>query len=100
MRRGERPPVGPRDDERAWLHRLAPAAAHLSTLAWAGARNSARGQQLFRDGAVGRLSARDQGLQVLVQSAADGDGDLGAESVLLTLQDAALVSDCSCGAPR
>ncbi len=91
-------------DDRTWLARLAPVVAQLSTLAWAGARNSARGQQLFRDGAVGRLSGRDSGLQVLVVSGQDSD-DSGGEVVMLALAEgltgqSALTSQCTCGAPR
>lgn len=91
-------------DDRTWLARLAPTVAQLSTLAWAGARNSARGQQLFRDGAVGRVSGRDAGLQVLVVSGLDSD-DHGGEVVLLAPAEGetgqnTLTSQCTCGMPR
>lgn len=94
-------------DDRSWQARLAPVVAQLSTLAWAGARNSARGQQLHRDGAVGRVREGAGGLQAAVHTGGDGAGDDStAELVTLSLVDAVnsgetmLRCHCTCGVPR
>lgn len=100
MRPGDRRPAGHPHQERSWLSQLGPAAVQLSTLAWAGARNSTRGQELFRGGAVGRLSNRELGLQVLVRASADTGDDEAGEVVQLALQDGAIASQCTCGVGR
>lgn len=66
----------------------------LSTLAWAGARNSTRGGQLHRDGWVGRVRLDADSADAVV-----GDGDHG-ETVQLRRGDRSLESACSCGVAR
>lgn len=70
----------------AWLPAL-----QLSTVAWAGARASTRGMQLYRDGALGRLviGEREVVAQVL-------DGEL-PERPVLHLEHTEIWADCSCG---
>ncbi len=80
--------------ERALLGRWAAYLARLSTLAWAGARHSTRGNQLHRDGAVGQLDASDEAATAGVL---DGSHP---ERVRLTMQTGELASDCSCGGRR
>ena len=93
-------------EEKHWLARLAPALAQLSTLAWAGARHSAHGQQLLREGAVGRVQSGDAGLEVLVHAGDPGGEDQVVEIVTLSLAEQPAAAEpslrcrCTCGAPR
>ncbi len=68
--------------------------AGLSTLAWAGARNSTRGGQLHRDGWVGRVRLDGDAAQALVS-----DGDHG-ENVRLRRGERGVDAECSCGVAR
>ncbi|MBM4342499.1 MAG: hypothetical protein FJ100_03885 [Deltaproteobacteria bacterium] len=74
----------------AWRDAL----AGLSTLAWAGARSSTRGGQLFRDGWVGRVR-----LDADLADALVGDGDQG-EAVRVRRGERVIDAECTCGVAR
>lgn len=76
--------------ERAALAALAPVILHIATVAWAGARASARGSMLYRDGAVARVALNEQ--QAMVQ-VVEGEQ---VERVVLKIHAGDLQADCSC----
>lgn len=76
--------------DRALLAAMAPVLLQVKPVAWAGARASARGSMLYRDGAISRVTVSDKQALVLVQ---DGDE---TQRVGMHVQGHDLTAECSC----
>jgi hypothetical protein len=78
--------------DRALLAAMAPVLLQIKPVAWAGARASARGSMLYRDGAVARVTVSDKQAMIQVHEADE------TQRVVLQVHHGSLQADCSCGA--
>lgn len=77
-------------NDRAILAAMAGVVLQTATVAWAGARNAARGSMLHRDGAVARLAVRDHTVHLDVIEAEQ------AQHVTLEVRGDRLAAHCTC----